>query len=160
MRLQQMTARRPIAGAVFTKSIRKGRDMTPIETVRAALNHLSARDFPAFTALMHEDAVKVSPFAPSFAKETLKGRAEWEPVLRGFMIETLKEFTWFIDELYEVPGTGVVFGIGRSRGLGKDGREYANKYAWLFNVTDGKISRFVEFYNPKAIEQFFAGAAR
>jgi ketosteroid isomerase-like protein len=142
------------------KSIREERNMTPIETVRTALNNLSARDFSAFAALMHEDAVKVSPFAPSFVKERLEGRAEWEPVLRGFIVDTLKEFTWFIDELYEVPGTGVVFGIGRSRGLGKDGREYANKYAWLFNVTEGKISRFVEFYNPKAIEQFFAGVAR
>jgi ketosteroid isomerase-like protein len=155
-----MKARRPIAGAVFTKSIREERNMTPIETVRTALNHLSARDISAFAALMHEHAVKVSPFAPSPAKGSLEGRSEWEPVLRGFLVDTLKEFTWFIDELYEVPGTGVVFGIGRSRGLAKDGREYANKYAWLFNVTEGKISRFVEFYNPKMIEQFFAGAAR
>lgn len=120
---------------------------------------LEAMDIPRFLAVWADDGIQEMPFAPGPFPRGLSGKAaierQYGPLPSAF--EGMK-FTLHRLESTERPGT-VIAQFKGSIGL-KDGGRYDNTYVGIFEVNEGgKITRFVEHFDPYTLINGFPGAA-
>ncbi|MEM6706141.1 MAG: nuclear transport factor 2 family protein [Acidobacteriota bacterium] len=118
------------------------------ETVRTFFRRLEEENIAGFLELFARDGRQLNPYASGFFPEAVDGidslREYWEPVPRRF--DGLR-FT--IDELRATEDPRLVFVRYRGRLGLPDGGVYENDdYSTFRFDTDGKISEYVEIFNP------------
>ncbi|MGX1596071.1 nuclear transport factor 2 family protein [Dietzia maris] len=121
-----------------------------LELVRRYTDALNAWDIATMREMSTEDVVFELPFRPpSFGRETV-GRDAYMEVLeqaRDHMIdgsENLHDLV--LDTLAGDPD--VVIATYKSDMKLRSGAQYPNEYISRFVLRDGKVARFVEYYDP------------
>lgn len=123
--------------------------------VQRIMAHLSAGELDQWAALMDDNAVIETPFAPSWLPRRFEGRAAWDVTMRRWFGELFTRFEWIDLDLQAAADPEVVFGTGKSKGYAKDGRIYENEYCWIFRVRDGKMTEYREFFNALHVLKTF-----
>lgn len=119
------------------------------QTVRDFLTSLETKDMNAFATVWAEDAVQDMPFSPEGFPKRVEGRdnliqhyAAW-PEISGDAN--------FTDELVFYPMADPTMVFAEWRGMVDilpTGRLYEQRYGGLFQVVDGQIQLFREYYDP------------
>ena len=119
------------------------------QTVRDFLTSLETKDMDAFAAVWAADAVQDMPFSPEGFPKRIEGRdnliqhyAAW-PEISGSAS--------FTDELVFYPMADPTMVFAEWRGMVDilpTGRLYEQQYGGLFQVVDGQIQLFREYYDP------------
>ena len=119
------------------------------QAVRDFLTSLETKDMDAFAAVWAEDAVQDMPFSPDGFPQRVEGRdnliqhyAAW-PEISGSAN--------FTDELVFYPMADSTMLFAEWRGeveIIPTGRLYEQSYGGLFQVVDGQIQLFREYYDP------------
>ena len=126
------------------------------QTVRTFLTSLEAKDMDAFAAVWAEDAVQDMPYAPEGFPRRVEGRdnliqhyGAW-PEVSGTAN--------FTDELVFYPMADPTMVFAEWHGVVEiipTGRIYDQRYGGLFQVVDGKIVLFREYFNPIVFVEAF-----
>jgi len=124
-----------------------------IVLLRALLGALERLDFDAVAQLLAENAVFDFPFRKG--RQAISGRTAIIDDLRVGMGGFLRSMKFEVQSLHPCEDRGLLVAEYASQGVTVDGRPYANRYAALLRVRDGKIVLFREFFDPTA-----AAAAR
>ncbi len=131
-----------------------------LELVRRYTDALNEWDIETMRELSTEDVVFELPFRPpSFGRETV-GRDAYMEVLaqaRDHMIdgsENLHDLT--LDTLAGEPD--IVIATYKSDMLLRSGVRYVNEYISRFVIRDGRVARFVEYYDPIKLFQSMGGS--
>lgn len=118
------------------------------DMLKGALGSLVDQEADGFVEMMAPDGVMEFPYAPPGGTTRVEGREALAAYLDGFRgvmaIDSLTEPTV---HLTQNPNVAILeFGcIGR--GL-KTGQPYNQRYISVITLKDGKIARYVDYWNP------------
>lgn len=131
-----------------------------LDLVRAYTDALNKWDIDTMHDLSTEDVVFELPFRPpTFERETV-GRAAYMEVLgqaRDHMIEGSENLhDLSMDTLANDPN--VVIATYKSDMKLRSGVRYANEYISRFVIRDGKVARFVEYYDSIILFRALGGS--
>jgi len=125
--------------------------------VGAFFERLHDRDLEGFLALWAPDAVMEMPFAAPGLPAGFRGLDELEPFWRTVFSEMAKvDFEGLEIEALARPGWWMSRQEGRIRLA--DGCPYDNRYICLFEVREGLIRAYHEYYNPLLVVGAFGDA--
>lgn len=123
-----------------------------IETrVFEALNALTRKDVKPWSELFTDDGVQKFPYAPEGSPKQVSGKtaiasyiADYPEILDLHRIGTP---TWYHDgntaiALFEVEGTAVA-----------TGKPYNQRYISVIEHEDGKIVRYIDYWNPLVVQE-------
>jgi uncharacterized protein len=139
-------------------------DSTSADDVRAAaqqvfrnhLDTLSCGRGTEWVDLFTEDAVLEFPYAPAGYPAQVVGRSDllqhMESFSKNFRVE-------FVDlRFHETVDPTQVIAEVKSRGVALEtGRPYDQSYVCLVETTAGRISRFVDYWNPQVVAEALGG---
>ena len=127
-----------------------------IETdVFAALNALTRKDTSLWPALFADDGVQEFPFAPEGSPRKIDGKAGIAEYLKDypekFDLHHIGEPVWHHDgdtaiAEFTVEGTAV-----------PTGKPYNQRYISVIEHRDGKITRYVDYWNPQIVAEALGG---
>lgn len=124
-----------------------------LNVVEQFFSALEAMDMERFFALWHDDAQQAMPFAPEGFPHRLDGIGAIRRQYGGLPdAYTGMEFPRTLHLLVE-PGWVLAEYSGTI--MLKAGGEYNNTYIGLFEIKDGRIWRFHEYFNPIVLQQAF-----
>ncbi|MEB3358517.1 MAG: nuclear transport factor 2 family protein [Synechococcales bacterium] len=126
------------------------------QAVRDFLTSLETKDMEAFAAVWAEDAVQDMPYAPEGFPRRVEGR---DNLIQhyGAWPEVSGEAN-FTDELVFYPMQDPTMVFAEWHGVVEiipTGRIYDQRYGGLFQVVDGKIVLFREYFNPIVFVEAF-----
>lgn len=125
--------------------------------VGAFFDRLREGDLEGFLALWARDAVMEMPFAAPGLPTGFRGLDELELFWRTVFAEMAEvDFEGLEIEALARPGWWMSRQEGRIRLA--DGRPYDNRYICLFEVRDGVITAYHEYYNPLLVVGAFGDA--
>ncbi len=122
------------------------------QALREYLDHLSAGRIEQWVDLFTPDGVLESPYAPAGYPSKVSGRSG----LRQYIANSAKFFRMqFMDlRFHETAEPSLVIAEFRSQGVAlATGRRYEQTYISVVETTDGKISRYVDYWNPLVTER-------
>jgi len=124
--------------------------------VRNYFNAIDRMDATMTAASYADDGVMHTPCLPSTFPRTQTGRAAIEQVFGFLFTQVFKKFSWVGLEIYAAEGDPtLVFSRCRSDCELTDGRPYANEYACISRVREGRLIEHTEFFDTeRAIESF------
>jgi ketosteroid isomerase-like protein len=131
---------------------------TAQETFRSHLERLSAGRIPQWVDLFTEDGVLEFPYGPDGYPKRVAGKEELLAYMKNFPEHFKVEFTDL--RFHETTDPTLVIAEFKSLGTAlATGRPYHQTYISVVETVDGKISRYVDFWNPLvAIEALGGGA--
>lgn len=128
-------------------------------TVYRFLDRLKARDLEGFLSLWADSAIMEIPFAPPGAPQRLEGAAE----LRAFwtsVIDSMETIDFHDVDIARLAGSERAVSFHKGAVRLKGNIPYNNQYACLFAFdARGKITRYVEHFNPATVTEAFGGEA-
>lgn len=110
------------------------------------LSALGRLDFEGAGLLLDEDAVLDLPYAGDGM--TLHGRAAILDFFRKTMGSSVAGIEYRLGRAYPSPEAGAVVIEITTRGRTAAGREYTNLLVGIFEIRDGRIALFREYFNP------------
>ena len=119
------------------------------QAVRDFLTSLETKDMDTFATVWAEDAVQEMPFSPEGFPSQIEGR---DNLIQHY--ETWPEISGsanFTNELVFYPMEDPTLVFAEWRGIVEiipTGRLYEQRYGGLFQVVDGQIKLFREYFNP------------
>jgi len=124
--------------------------------------NMKNKDWEAFAALWHDDAVQQALFRPDglddFIPDAFVGRQQ---IVEHYKkaLQNRREHDFWIDALHRTtdPECFIVECRGRSI-VGENGRLYENKYVFVFKLREGKLVHLKEYADPLPIMRAFTGA--
>ena len=127
-----------------------------IETdVFAALNALTRKDTSLWPALFADDGVQEFPFAPEGSPRKIDGKVGIAEYLKDYPekldLHHIGEPVWHHDgdtaiAEFTVEGTAV-----------PTGKPYNQRYISVIDHRDGKITRYVDYWNPQIVAEALGG---
>ncbi len=123
--------------------------MSDVELVHEFLDSLAEGRIEDWRALLSDDVVAETPFAPDGTPKRFAG-ADAVGVRFGDARLRMKSLSFLDRVAYETNGGPVVL-ICRSEGVRGDDVPYKNSYCWLFTVVDGCITHWVEYFDPQEV---------
>ena len=132
--------------------------MTPTEVIDRLYVAMRAGDTDGVIAMLSDDVVIVVPGPPGVgASGEWRGHAGARECFRrlgeGHRTESLE----FLERIADGP-----FGVSRLHGVAvakATGRRFESDIVHLFTVTDGKVSRLLDFFDTAAITAAYRGDA-
>ncbi len=121
--------------------------MSLIEQGQAILTKLCAFDFAGLDAVMADDLVMELPYAPEPIPQKLEGKQAALGVL-GALEQMFDVFSLNVHDAYEAPGENTAILEATALGVRSEGGTYQNRYVFVFTFEDGKLKRWLEFFNP------------
>jgi ketosteroid isomerase-like protein len=120
------------------------------QTFRTHLDHLSSGRIAEWADLFTEDGVLEFPYAPKGYPSRVAGKEDLAGHLRSFTENFRVEFTDL--RFHETVDPSLVIAELKGRGvaLGTD-RPYDQTYISVVETEDGRISRYVDFWNPQVV---------
>ncbi len=125
-----------------------------VDIVSGAIAAVGALDIAGAREHLADDLVLELPFRSGGHARTLVGDDA-----HAFMALLPKLFDRmdFVEvTVHGATSSGVIAAEYVSRGETRTGRPYHNRYAAFFEVTDGKITRWREYFDPEVIAAAFA----
>jgi ketosteroid isomerase-like protein len=123
---------------------------------------LVKKDWDAFGAIWHEDAVNEIPFTPEglgrFVTSAFVGK---QAIMDHYTValKNRRDHEFFIDAVHQTADPNCVIIEAHARSvIGETGRVYENIYASFFEIRDGKVITLREYVNPLAVMRGFEGA--
>jgi ketosteroid isomerase-like protein len=135
------------------------------ESIRAAaqqafrdhLKYLSAGEIDRWVELFTEDGVLEFPYAPAGFPQSVRGKTELHEYMKNFPEHFKVEFTDL--RFHETTDPALVIAEFASRGSAlATGRPYNQRYISLVETRDGRISRYVDYWNPQVAAESLRGA--
>jgi ketosteroid isomerase-like protein len=103
--------------------------------------------------LLTDDATWTIP-GHSMVAGTYAGRESFlAGVIRPFNARTRQDWRPSIRKLYADGDTVIIF--FDAQGMARDGKPYANTYAWFFEMRDGRVVRAVAFFDSIAFNDLW-----
>ncbi len=97
------------------------------------------------------------PYAPAGFPESVKGKTELHEYMKNFPEHFEVEFTDL--RFHETTDPALVIAEFASRGTAlATGRPYNQRYISLVETRDGRISRYVDYWNPQVAAESLRGA--
>lgn len=119
------------------------------QAVRGLLTSLETKDMDTFATLWAEDAVQDMPFSPEGFPKRVEGRAN---LLQHYAAwPEISGSANFTDRLVFYPMVDPTMVFAEWHGVVEiipTGQLYQQRYGGLFQVSDGKIKLFREYYDP------------
>ena len=122
------------------------------QAFREYLDHLSTGRIEECVDLFTPDGVLESPYAPAGYPSKVSGRSG----LRQYISNSAKFFRMqFMDlRFHETAEPSLVIAEFRSQGVAlATGRHYEQRNISVVETTEGKISRYVDYWNPLVAER-------
>ena len=123
----------------------------PMHTAKAFIAALSQRDADTALILLSDEAILEMPFPLASGENTYGAKRMWGDPLRHYVKGIMRRNSQiaFNNTVWRQADDGAVIlecdgDLVRSR----DGKRYQNKYIVLFEVSDGKITLWREYFNP------------
>ena len=132
---------------------RNSSDSADEALVRKLLEAVSALRIDDAAALLSPDLLLELPFRHDGGQPSLRGEAALRFIRSMPKLFTRMDFTEIT--VHGRAGSGVIAAEYRSNGLTKAGEAYVNGYAGFFDVRDGKVTRWREYYDPMVIQKAF-----
>lgn len=127
---------------------------TPREVIESFYDKLARNDIPGLWALYAPDLTyTVTGTTP--LSGTFRGLDEIREKLFVPVFSKVKELVLTPDRL--IVDGGTVVALVRGQGKTADGKPYANRYAFVFEVRDGKITEVTEFLDTALVETTLYG---
>lgn len=147
-----------VASLLFFTSSTPANQDDSLSTAKAFLSALSKRDADSALLLLSEEAVLEMPYPLAGGENQYGARRMWGEPLRQYVtgITQRNSKIAFNNTVWRKADDGTVFlecdgDMVRS----KDGKRYQNKYILLFQVSDGKITLWREYFNPVVAARTF-----
>ncbi|MFG1607848.1 nuclear transport factor 2 family protein [Actinoplanes sp. NPDC049265] len=138
--------------AIAADSVR----VTAQKTFSSHMDHLAAGRGREWVDLFTEDAVLEFPYAPEGYPARITGRKELLKHMEGFTSTFRVEFTQL--HFYETVDPSMVIARLDCVGVARDtGRPYNQSYLSVVETSDGKISRYVDYWNPLVVLDAVSG---
>ncbi|MEG3628071.1 nuclear transport factor 2 family protein [Streptomyces poriticola] len=117
------------------------------QTFRDHLDHLSSGRIEEWVELFTEDGVLEFPYGPAGFPPSVTGKAELLAYMQNFPRHFDVEFTG--PRFHETLDPALVVAEFSSVGTAiSTGRPYHQRYISVVETRDGRISRYVDFWNP------------
>ncbi|MEV5729094.1 nuclear transport factor 2 family protein [Streptomyces pharetrae] len=127
------------------------------QAFRDHLKYLSAGQIDQWVELFTDDGVLEFPYAPAGFPESVKGKTELHEYMKNFPEHFEVEFTDL--RFHETTDPALVIAEFASRGTAlATGRPYNQRYISLVETRDGRISRYVDYWNPQVAAESLRGA--
>ncbi|MEV5355814.1 nuclear transport factor 2 family protein [Streptomyces sp. NPDC085946] len=128
------------------------------ETFRSHLDRLSAGRIPEWVDLFTEEGVLEFPYGPDGYPTRVAGKEELLAYMKNFPEHFEVEFTDL--RFHETVDPSLVIAEFKSVGTARaTGRPYNQTYISVVETVDGKISRYVDFWNPLIAIKALGGGA-
>jgi ketosteroid isomerase-like protein len=124
--------------------------MDPTTLATRFLGLLGDGDIDAWLALLHDDIVIDTPFAPAGEPTTFAGRDEIERRF-GNARRRMQALAFLDVEVDDTTTPGRVLVTCRSEGTMGDGSSYANRYCWIIDTDGEHITRVTEYFDPQPV---------
>ncbi|WP_327107784.1 nuclear transport factor 2 family protein [Nonomuraea glycinis] len=126
------------------------------QTFRDHLDHLSSGRFAEWVDLFAEEGVLEFPYAPKGYPAQVAGKQDLLVHLKSFSENFRVEFTDL--RFHETTDPSLVIAELKSEGVALEtGRPYNQTYISVVETKDGKISRYVDFWNPQVAAEALGG---
>ncbi|SOX56539.1 nuclear transport factor 2 family protein [Mycobacterium ahvazicum] len=126
------------------------------QTLRRAMDGISALDLDAVLAELHDDVRFELPYEDAVPDSGRDGVRE----LLGSMFVMFGKFTVTLTDIYDLLDPNMLVARYRGDALGRDKPVvYQNDYLGVFEFRDGKITLWREFDNPMVSAAMVAGFA-
>jgi uncharacterized protein len=125
--------------------------LADVDVVARAIQAVSDLDAAEARRWVADDLVLELPFRPRGFPRTLVG-----PDAHSFIraMDRIFERMDFHDVVIHGPTpSGVIAAEYKSNGITKAGRPYLNAYAAFFEVADGRVARWREYFNPDVVAE-------
>lgn len=117
-----------------------------------AVRHLSDRNLPALSALIHEDGSWSVPFrSDRFTFGGFRDKGGIMELLTAFL-GGFESFSFTVDNATAEEDRVVV--EARSEGVGPGGARYRNNYLLIFFVRDGRLHTVREYFDPFQVNAY------
>lgn len=126
-----------------------GDESTAVEIVERAIRAVGDLDIEGARRWLSDDLVLELPYRSGGQPRTLVGDDA-----HAFMALLPKLFDrmHFVDvDVHGPTPSGLIAAEYRSDGVTKSGRPYPNSYAAFFEVEDGRVVRWREYFNPDVV---------
>jgi ketosteroid isomerase-like protein len=124
-----------------------------VQITRQVIQAVNDYRFDAILDLATDDIVVLQPFAAVGQPERYRGREAFVNGLR-FIPTLFRSFKLEISAVYDCPEDNAVAFEQSSRGIfNVDGSEYTNLYMMIFRFRCGKVSEWVEHYDPRRMTE-------
>ena len=121
------------------------------EIIRTLFARISAGHYDDMAELFAEDIEFETPFAPDDYAMELVGRGPLKDVLAGIG-STFEQVVFEVDRTYAgADGETIVVEYHSHAIVKHNGKAYANRYVGIFQVRNGAIALWREYYNPHAL---------
>jgi ketosteroid isomerase-like protein len=121
------------------------------DIIRTLFAKVSAGNYEDIAALFAEDIEFDTPYAPAGYAMHVVGRGPVKDALAG-LGSTFEGFVFEVDTIYPgADGETIVVEYRSTGTVKRNGKAYANRYVGIFQVSDGAIARWREYYNPEAV---------
>jgi len=130
----------------------------PIHTAKAFISALSQRDANSALLLLSEEAILEMPFPLASGENKYGTQRMWGDPLRQYVTGIMQRNSQiaFNNTVWRQTDDGaVILECDGDLVRSKDGKRYQNKYIVLFQVSDGKITLWREYFNPVVAARTF-----
>jgi uncharacterized protein len=124
-------------------------DEAPAEIVRRVIQAVGALDIVTARQWLADDLVLELPFRAGGHSRRLVGRDAH--AFMGLLPRIFDRMDFTTIEVHGATPSGVIAAEYVSNGLTRTGQPYPNAYAAFFEVSNGKVTRWREYFNPDVI---------
>lgn len=107
-------------------------------------------DVDGWLALLADDVVADTPFAPEGSPTRFEGIAEIGARF-GDARRRMEALTFHEVEVLATEDPSRFVATCHSTGTFTGGVPYANRYCWVFTVADGRITHWTEYFDPQPV---------
>jgi ketosteroid isomerase-like protein len=143
---------------LFFSSASLANQENPLSTAKAFISALSQRDANSALLLLSETAILEMPFPLASGENKYGTQRMWGEPLRQYVtgITERNSQIAFNNAVWRNADDGtVIVECDGDMVRAKDGKRYQNKYIVLFQVSDGKITLWREYFNPVVAARTF-----
>jgi ketosteroid isomerase-like protein len=128
------------------------------QTFRDHLEYLSSGRIPEWVELFADEGVLEFPYGPEGFPKAVTGKAELFDYMQNFPKHFKVQFTDLV--FHETVDPSLVIAEFSSVGTAlTTGRPYNQTYISVVETVDGKITRYVDFWNPQVAAESLRGGA-
>lgn len=120
----------------------------PEAIFRSSVNHLWNEDLASWLDLLHDDVVFEFPFAPTSQPRTLKGKTQIAEYMRHIPGMLQVDEAPSIHVHRTTDDAIIIVEMSVSATVKATGAPFAQQYVVILTVTDGKIARYRDYWNP------------
>jgi uncharacterized protein len=121
------------------------------QSVIGALEALTRNDVTLWPALFDTDGSQEFPYAPEGSPKVIKGKDKIADYLSNYP-ETF-ELTRIVEPKFHHDGATAILEFSVEGSARRTGKPYNQRYISVIEHSSGKISRYVDYWNPLVVQE-------